>query len=58
MEYLYIYIGGAFAWAFVMSLMGDGVDADFTLGMALWPIMVVSLIGQVVRKCLGMSPRK
>lgn len=58
MEYLYIYIGGAFAWAFVMALKGEGVNPDFMVGMVIWPVMLVSVIGQLVRKCLGMRPIK
>ncbi|HEY8604690.1 hypothetical protein [Tsuneonella suprasediminis] len=45
-----VYASGVPAWCFVMSLMGERRDWDYILAAFLWPMMALSLLGQIVRK--------
>ena len=57
-EYLYAYLAGAFIWALVMSLLGDKVDWMYLLSMAIWPVQLVSVTGQIIRQMTGRRPFK
>lgn len=55
-DYIYAYVAGAFAWAFLMSLLGERVDKGYLIRMAVWPVQAVSMAGQLIRKAFGKKP--
>jgi hypothetical protein len=50
--YFYIWLGGASMWCILMSAQGDEVDRCYIFSAIVWPVMLLHIIGQILRKVL------